>query len=332
MFVIFGFLSAGRIHTDQGRLVSTEFFHVFFVPVFPLKSILVTERHLVRDVGQRIGLNGKSVLAAYLRVPLLALVCLGFMMAAGGLFEEGMDKQDRQPLLVAGTAILTISYTLWLWAMFAFGAPRVTEAPQRSPTFKMGMGLLVLALALAGMLAGSVLYPTKPTLRDIELDRTLSDEAAILKMSRTAFPEGAQIEISPENDGIELSVAYVKEDRSDLPVLPGPNAPEPDELNKGLLVSSLHFDAKNVAKHGQSRGLSRIRVSLLISLPERGGSPVEAYRVNIPQEKFEALVREEESDGPIDFIGIFLSSGKELQELGVVEVDRFSDFAYRKKQ
>ena len=329
MFVLFGFISLGRVHTDEGDLVSTEFFHVFFVPAFPLKSMLVAERHLLRDVGQRIRLNGKSVLAAYLRVALLALACLGFMMAAGGLFEEGMHKHERQTLLAAGTAILVISYMLWLWAMFAFGAPRVTEAGRRSPRFKIVMGLLVLVLALVGMLAGSVLYPTKPTLRDIELDRTLSDEAAILKMSRVAFPEGAQIEISRENDGIELSVAYVKEDRRDLPALPGPNPPEPDEFNKGLFVLSLHVDAMSLAKHGQSRGLSRIRVSLLISLAERGGKSVEAYRVNIPREKFEALIRKEES-GPTDLVSIALGCAEKLRQLGVVEVDRFRDFAYRK--
>ena len=331
MFVVFGFFSAGRIYTDEGHLVSTEFFHVFFVPVFPLKSILVTKRHLLRDVGQKIPLNGKSVLAAYLRVAPLALVCLGFMMAVWGLFEEGIHKEERQTFVLAGTAILTLSYVLWLWAMFAFGVPRTTRTGGRSPAFKIGVGLLVLLIGLMGMLAGSAVHPTRPTLRDIERDRTLSDEEALLKMSRVTFPEGAQIAISRADNGIELSVTYVEEDRLESLAFSGPNAPGAYEFNRGWFVLSLFVDARSMATHGQSRGLSRIRISLLISPPEGGGGAVEAYRVNIPREKFEALIRNDESDGPIDPISIELGCAEKLSQLGVVELDRFKDSEYRKK-
>lgn len=103
-FIIYGRRAYGRVHQHEGEYADTQFAHVDFVPLFPISSFWVTQD---QGNGQRYGfpikLNGKSVLATYLRVwgPIAAAILLGTSHAVG--------------TTVAGLVIVALSVWSWTW-------------------------------------------------------------------------------------------------------------------------------------------------------------------------------------------------------------------------
>ena len=72
MIVVYGTRLYGRIHTVPGLFyLATNFFHLFWVPVLPLGTHIVVEEAKDGWRGVPFGLKGKSVLAGYLRGPLI---------------------------------------------------------------------------------------------------------------------------------------------------------------------------------------------------------------------------------------------------------------------
>ena len=103
-FIIYGRRAYGRVHQHEGEYADTQFAHVDFVPLFPISSFWVTQD---QGNGQRYGfpikLNGKSVLATYLRVwgPIAAAILLGTSHAVG--------------TTVAGLVLVALSAWSWTW-------------------------------------------------------------------------------------------------------------------------------------------------------------------------------------------------------------------------
>jgi hypothetical protein len=67
MLIVFGTTFNGRIASHEGQRIETQFFSVMFVPIFPLKSMFVTEAGFRKRNGFEMDLQTKSVLATYAR-------------------------------------------------------------------------------------------------------------------------------------------------------------------------------------------------------------------------------------------------------------------------
>jgi hypothetical protein len=90
MIVFFGTSMYGKVDHVRGLFyVGTNFFYLQFVPLFPVSSILILDNG--RNQGVNIGLNGKSIMFAYLR---LALFIGGVAAAIAGLVET-FDALER---------------------------------------------------------------------------------------------------------------------------------------------------------------------------------------------------------------------------------------------
>ncbi len=98
--IVFGTRMYGRVDQMPEGYIATHFFHIWFVPLFPIKSILVTDDSNDRNVrGIPMGWSGKSILAAYVRTAgvLGTLVCLGIAaVLALGLLDSGMTHPFQE--------------------------------------------------------------------------------------------------------------------------------------------------------------------------------------------------------------------------------------------
>ena len=102
-FIIYGRRAYGRVHQHEGEYAHTVFAHVDFVPLFPIGSFWVTEERGGERFGFPIKLNGRSVLATYLRVwgPLIATAVLA-------------TTHSLTPTII-GIALAALSLWSWTW-------------------------------------------------------------------------------------------------------------------------------------------------------------------------------------------------------------------------
>lgn len=74
MFIVYGTRFYGAVDKmSDGMYVVTRFFHVLWIPLIPTGSYLVTSEIEDGIRGHRIPLSCKSILAAYMRIVLLAI-------------------------------------------------------------------------------------------------------------------------------------------------------------------------------------------------------------------------------------------------------------------
>src|SRR5262249_10119139 len=116
MFAIFGTRNFGKVDHVPGLFyLSTEFFHVNFVPLVPTGTHLVIDGSESGDGfrGVKIGMSGKSIFFTYLRAAcvvgsILAFI-FGFIDVANGQTSTGVA------LIAAGivaTVLMILSYKL----------------------------------------------------------------------------------------------------------------------------------------------------------------------------------------------------------------------------
>lgn len=75
MLIVFGQRFYGEAEqVSNGWTVETKFFHLYFLPITPMESYLVTRREGEAVFGFPISLSFKSVLAGYLRVWMLLVL------------------------------------------------------------------------------------------------------------------------------------------------------------------------------------------------------------------------------------------------------------------
>lgn len=99
--IIYGTRMFGRVDTVPGVCyVATRFFHIWFIPLIPLSSMLVLDDSTPDStMGLSIPMSGKSVLAAYFRAlsMVAGLVMIGFAIytaitfADSGFYETDYD-------------------------------------------------------------------------------------------------------------------------------------------------------------------------------------------------------------------------------------------------
>lgn len=101
MIIIYGVRLYGKVHARGGQYIATRFFHVYFLPIFPVGSVCVVGEKEGRKGSQEMGvpLDFLSILAAYLRTwaPIV------------GLF------QWLQGNLVLSALLLGLYLLSWVW-------------------------------------------------------------------------------------------------------------------------------------------------------------------------------------------------------------------------
>ena len=102
MVVIYGVRNYGSVDAHGGEHAQTQFFHVYWLPLFPTGSSWVTGPRPDGTNAHGIKLNGKSVLSGYLRIwgPIIAIANLSI----------GFSKPAH--LIVAAIAALA---SVWAW-------------------------------------------------------------------------------------------------------------------------------------------------------------------------------------------------------------------------
>lgn len=120
MIVFFGTRLYGKADQVPGLFhVATEFFYVQFVPLIPVRSVLVFHG---QNRGIRTGLSGKSILFTYLRTALL-LVGAGFLIAALVTGAEAMaGNNNRETTAAISLLVGVVSLLLF------FGSYRLSQA------------------------------------------------------------------------------------------------------------------------------------------------------------------------------------------------------------
>ena len=91
MIIIWGSRLFGKVDVVPGLFhVATKFFHVWYLPLIPLGSHLVTEEHEDGWIGIPVGLSGKSVFIAWIRTAAF-LATIVFAVMAVAQIAEGVD-------------------------------------------------------------------------------------------------------------------------------------------------------------------------------------------------------------------------------------------------
>lgn len=332
MFVIFGRRSAGRIFTSDGQLVSTLFIHLFFVPVYPVASIRVVQKHFLLDIGPLAPLSKKSVLAGYLRNILFVFVCLGFSAMFNALFLNQVVPNDQPIFLLIGTTAFVASSLLWLSACFFLGAKPSQTRVVDSGLGRFSAGLAALIAILVGMFGPAHYGPRPPTVENIAANRAISDEQALRDMAALSFSRATRIATTPEEDGIHV--------RIDCRAVTDPAArkfniqiSDADKIDKAAALVGMQIGACDLVQFGSPRRLSRLTIS--VSTTAQDQDPhfrvVEAYRINVPREKFAQLMelsRQTGNDRGLSRETVF-AMDRIFVELGVVELDNFASLGSR---
>lgn len=137
--IVYGVRKFGKVDTlENGAHVATQFVHVWFIPLVPLKSHLVVSEDGNNFQGIPLPFSGKSLLAAWLRTFLVfaTLGSLAAMVAAIAEGElEGLDVVIAAPSFGLAAAACVATFVL----SYKFFKPSPARA--RELEAKMGGGV-----------------------------------------------------------------------------------------------------------------------------------------------------------------------------------------------
>jgi hypothetical protein len=112
MFIIFGSKNYGKVDHIPGLCyVATQFVHINFVPVWPIKSYVIldgTEQHGAFQ-GMAIPMSWKSIFLGWLRAGLICAAGLALIVA---LFAATVNKSLVAAVAVAAVPVFGLVY--WL--------------------------------------------------------------------------------------------------------------------------------------------------------------------------------------------------------------------------
>jgi hypothetical protein len=137
----FGQMKCGKV--DQfGKLfhVVSDFFHVNFIPLVPLRSYLVLNT-AARDSEEAqfpLPMSLKSVLAAWVRAALIVLILLNTLACLRGLPRLLLDQRDHRPAQAArrqaaldgviNPLALVVGFAIFLGLSYRFSRANFTRA------------------------------------------------------------------------------------------------------------------------------------------------------------------------------------------------------------
>jgi hypothetical protein len=104
MLIVFGTRHYGMVDRHAGQYACTRVFHVYYLPIIPLGTMLVTAEHGGALSGHKVAFYGRSVAAAFLRPWGIGLGIIGGL---GGIGELGNGHIGSAVglLLVAATLL-----------------------------------------------------------------------------------------------------------------------------------------------------------------------------------------------------------------------------------
>jgi hypothetical protein len=132
MIFIYGTRFYGKVRACGSSFIGTKFFHIWFMPLIPVGSHVVLEESGDGFRGIPTGLDGKSVLAGYLRVwgPLCVI---GALFAAIGEFAAASaDPLDLVIHLIVSAVTLGIPLAITVLAFAVIGKLSTEERRKRS--------------------------------------------------------------------------------------------------------------------------------------------------------------------------------------------------------
>jgi hypothetical protein len=146
MIIHFGTQMYGKVDHVPGLFhVGTRFFHVWFIPLIPVGSFLMLDNK--QNQGMAIGLSGKSVLFAYLRLGLF-IACL--VVGTIGIIEGSEALEHRGSWSGAiGCLLSTAVMAYAFYASYRFSRPNPRRALELAE--RLGIPMEVLATHFARM-------------------------------------------------------------------------------------------------------------------------------------------------------------------------------------
>ncbi len=141
MLIIYGTRNAGVIDRCGATYISTRFFHIYWLPIIPLGSQLMLDEPGNRAVS--VGLNGRSVLAAYVRAwGVVAALAFG----AGAL--GGLEDFADDPVAVLVPAVLALASALAVALSWAVLGRLTAEEKAKQLAYETRVGFPVDAALL----------------------------------------------------------------------------------------------------------------------------------------------------------------------------------------
>jgi hypothetical protein len=129
--IIFGLGLYGKVQRSrQGLFIATQFFHIFFFPIGPINSYIVTERGFRKFKGIEIPTHTLSVFIAYLRalmIPGILVMIFLLIRSLQPTFDGGSLTSEEIPLIVLSSLILSVFIAMLIWSYFY---PKIRHAPE----------------------------------------------------------------------------------------------------------------------------------------------------------------------------------------------------------
>jgi hypothetical protein len=123
MIIIYGSRFTGKVDAVGDLFhIETEFGHIYYIPLIPMRSYLVFEKSGGRIRGLPVSMNWKSVLVCYLRV------YLGLQAMVTGIMLIAASQATRVPVMdiVVTALLLTASAAGFIWTYFMQGIGRAS--------------------------------------------------------------------------------------------------------------------------------------------------------------------------------------------------------------
>lgn len=117
MVITFGTRFCGRIATVNNQWIETKFFHILFIPLFPVGSMFVTQSGYQKRNGFDMGVNSKSVIAVYGRI---ASMLLGawFLFWAYAAFSEPYLIGQVNPFIPLILGIVAVAACIYFYRSY----------------------------------------------------------------------------------------------------------------------------------------------------------------------------------------------------------------------
>lgn len=136
--------------------VGTFFFHVNFLPLIPLRSMIILEESNQQYYGVKIGLSLKSIVLGWARVAFFLLSCMMIMILIAAL----VDADGREKIAAFTVLLPLVLLVVGIWVALML-IPR-----QRKPAYERACKLALKAgLTDRGWAALNVLYGQDPLYR-----------------------------------------------------------------------------------------------------------------------------------------------------------------------
>ena len=116
MLLIYGSRLFGSVdRLSNGRFVATRFAHVWYIPLIPMGSWLVTSSDGSGWHGSRIPLSVRSVLMAYTRV-MLSVIAIVAAVCAMGKLDDSFNHEAHVTALIAWLCVAAMAIgTNFVW-------------------------------------------------------------------------------------------------------------------------------------------------------------------------------------------------------------------------